>query len=196
MAALAAEELGLKKFKINKAIKFIKNVNGRLELVKKYPNNVRVFIDYAHTPEALREVITSVKESFNNNISLVFGCGGERDFKKRPLMAKIAKSLCKTYVTDDNPRNENPAKIRKEIVFHHLKEASITKTETDLKQLKNAILNAEPDEVQLLLVKVMKQYKIMEIKFLISQIKRLSRALKLKEKNIKNIKIIIIIPKY
>ena len=62
MAALAAEELGLKKFKINKAIKFIKNVNGRLELVKKYPNNVRVFIDYAHTPEALREVITSVKK--------------------------------------------------------------------------------------------------------------------------------------
>ena len=85
MAALAAEELGLKKFKINKAIKFIKNVNGRLELVKKYPNNVRVFIDYAHTPEALREVITSVKESFNNNISLVFGCGGERDFKKETI---------------------------------------------------------------------------------------------------------------
>ena len=52
-------------------------MNGRLELVKKCPNNVRVFIDYAHTPKLTRSN-TSVKESFNNNISLVFGCGGER----------------------------------------------------------------------------------------------------------------------
>ena len=52
-----------------------------------------------------------------NNITLVFGCGGERDFKKRPLMAKIAKLYCKKiYVTDDNPRKENPSKIRNEII--------------------------------------------------------------------------------
>ncbi len=146
MAALAAKICGLKKIKINKAIKLIKNVNGRLELVKKYPNNVRVFIDYAHTPDALREVITSLKKNFNNNISLVFGCGGERDYKKRPLMAKIAKSLCKKiYVTDDNPRNENPAKIRKEII-RHLKGCKYYENGNRSKAIKSAILNAEPGE--------------------------------------------------
>ena len=183
MAALAAEELGLKKFKINKAIKFIKNVNGRLELVKKYPNNVRVFIDYAHTPEALREVITSVKESFNNNISLVFGCGGERDFKKRPLMAKIAKSLCKKiYVTDDNPRNENPAKIRKEII-HHLKGSKYYENGNRFKAIKSAILNAEPDESVIVTGKGHETVQNYGNKIFNISDKRLSRALKLKEKN-------------
>ena len=56
-----------------------------------------------------------LKYNYGNNISLVFGCGGDRDKKKRPLMAKIANENCKKiYITDDNPRNENPKKIRKE----------------------------------------------------------------------------------
>ena len=98
-------------------LKKIKNVDGRLDLIKKFPNNIRVFVDYAHTPDALLEAIKSIKENYNNNISLVFGCGGERDFKKRSLMAKVAKNLCeKIYITDDNPRKENPKKIRKEII--------------------------------------------------------------------------------
>ena len=76
-----------------------------------------MFIDYAHTPDALQEALKSIKNQFRDNISLVFGCGGERDFKKRPLMANVAKSFCKKiYVTDDNPRNESPKKIRKEII--------------------------------------------------------------------------------
>ena len=112
MAALAAKVCSLDNTKINGAIKKIKNVDGRLELIKEYPNNIKIFIDYAHTPDALNEVIKSIKENFNSNISLVFGCGGERDFKKRRLMAKIAKSFCrKIYVTDDNPRKESPKKI-------------------------------------------------------------------------------------
>ena len=64
-------------------------------MVKKFPNNIRVFIDYAHTPDALNEVINSIMKSYGKNISLVFGCGGQRDLKKRPLMAKIAKLYCK-----------------------------------------------------------------------------------------------------
>ena len=109
MAILAARLCNLDDAKISSVLKKIKNVDGRLDLIKKYPNNIRVFIDYAHTPDALHEVIKSIKNIYNNNISLVFGCGGERDFKKRPLMAKIAKSFCKKiYVTDDNPRKENP----------------------------------------------------------------------------------------
>ena len=184
MAALAAEELGLKKFEINKAIKFIKNVNGRLELVKKYPNNVRVFIDYAHTPEALREVITSVKENFNDNISLVFGCGGERDFKKRPLMAKIAKSLCKKiYVTDDNPRNENPAKIRKEIIYH-LKGSKYYENGNRSRAIKSAILNAEPNESVIVTGKGHETVQNYGNKILNISDKKIIKSIKIKKKTI------------
>ena len=113
-AILAARLCNLGDDNINKALKDIKSVEGRLNLIKKYPSNIKVFIDYAHTPDALSEVLKSIKNSDTNNISLVFGCGGERDYKKRPIMAKIAKSFCKKiYVTDDNPRNENPKKLEK-----------------------------------------------------------------------------------
>ena len=119
MSINAAQLCGLKEKLIYSSIPKLKDVSGRLELAKVYNNNIKVFIDYAHTPDALQEVIKSIKKTYNNNISLVFGCGGERDFKKRPLMAKIAKSFCnKIYVTDDNPRNENPKKIRNQIIKH------------------------------------------------------------------------------
>ena len=56
--------------------------SGRLELVKKYQNNIKVFIDYAHTPDALLKTLKSLKNNYGNNISLVFGCGGEEIKKK------------------------------------------------------------------------------------------------------------------
>ena len=101
-------------------MKNLKNIDGRLDLVKEYPNHVKVYIDYAHTSDALAmKFIKSLKSKYNNSISIVFGCGGERDFKKRSLMAKVARSKCeKIIITDDNPRNENPNKIRKEKVKH------------------------------------------------------------------------------
>ena len=87
----------------------------------------------------------NIKDQFKlSDISLVFGCGGERDFKKRPLMAKIAKSFCKKiYVTDDNPRKEDPRKIRKEII-KHLKGSNYFNIGNRSKAIKEAILNAEP----------------------------------------------------
>ena len=184
MAALAAEICGLKKIRINKAIKLVKNVNGRFELVKKYPNDVRVFVDYAHTPDALREVIISVKKNFNNNISLVFGCGGERDFKKRPLMAKIAKSLCKKiYITDDNPRNENPKKIRKEII-HHLKGSKYYENGNRSKAIKNAILNAEPGETVIVSGKGHETTQNYGNKIITISDKKIIKQIKIKKKTI------------
>ena len=112
MALSAIKICNLKISNPLKLMKKIKNVNGRLELVKTFSNNTKVFVDYAHTPDALNEVLQSLKKKFNQNIILVFGCGGDRDFKKRPLMAKVAKKFCKeVYVTDDNPRYENPKKL-------------------------------------------------------------------------------------
>ena len=88
MAMLAAKICNLKIKQINYTLKRIKNVEGRLELIKKYPNNIKVFIDYAHTPDALNEVLKSIKDKYGGPISIVFGCGGERDLKKT-LMAKL-----------------------------------------------------------------------------------------------------------
>ena len=147
MAILAAQLCGLKNKNIIKTIEKIKSINGRLELIKEFPKNIKVFVDYAHTPDALSEVIKTIRKTYTNNISLVFGCGGERDFKKRPLMAKIAKKYCKKiYVTDDNPRNENPAKIRKEII-KNLKRSNYFNIGSRSKAIKTAVYNAESNEI-------------------------------------------------
>ena len=84
MAIAAAKYCGLKNEKIYKSLKKIKDVDGRLELVRIFPNNIKVFIDYAHTPDALSKVLQSLEYTYRKNISLVFGCGGDRDKKKDP----------------------------------------------------------------------------------------------------------------
>ena len=117
MAILAAHKTGLKFEKIIKVIHKLKPVKGRLEKIGKIKNNSKVILDYAHTPEALKLTLSNLREQFpSSKISLVFGCGGNRDYKKRSIMGKIAEKYSdEIYLTDDNPRNENPSKIRKDI---------------------------------------------------------------------------------
>ena len=146
MSIIAAKICGLKDKNIKKVLNKIKQVDGRLELVKKFPNNIKVYIDYAHTPDALSSTIQTLKK-LGENISLVFGCGGERDFKKRPLMAKIAKLYCsKIYVTDDNPRNENPKKIR-DTITKYLAGSNYYNIGDRSKAIKLALNNAKPNEI-------------------------------------------------
>jgi len=117
MAILAAIECGAKQNKIFNNLKKIKPVAGRLECVSKLKNNSRIIVDFAHTPDALEKSLISLKEHFKKDILIVFGCGGDRDKKKRTKMGKIAQKYCrKIFVTDDNPRFENPKRIRKEII--------------------------------------------------------------------------------
>jgi len=117
MAILAASTVGLNKIKILNQIQKIKPVEGRLECVKSLKNKSKVIVDFAHTPEALQKSLIALRNQFNKKIILVFGCGGERDKKKRFQMGLIAKNYCrKVFVTDDNPRNENPYHIRKSIM--------------------------------------------------------------------------------
>ena len=117
MAVLAAHKSGIKFEKIINVINKIKPVEGRLEKIGNIKNKSKVILDYAHTPDALELALLNLKQQFpNNKINLVFGCGGERDFKKRALMGRIAEKYSnRIYLTDDNPRNENPKKIRIEI---------------------------------------------------------------------------------
>ena len=117
MAILAANKSGLRFKQIINVIDKIKPVQGRLEKIGAIKNNSRVILDYAHTPDALETTLMSIKEQFpKSKIILVFGCGGERDYKKRSIMGKIAEKYSdRIYLTDDNPRNEDPSTIRKDI---------------------------------------------------------------------------------
>ena len=117
MAIIAAKKsnIGLKKILL--IIPKIKSVEGRFEKIGNIKNRSKVILDYAHTPEALKTCLLNLREQFpNKKINLLFGCGGDRDQNKRSKMGKIADNYAdEIYLTDDNPRFENPNKIRKDI---------------------------------------------------------------------------------
>ena len=86
---------------------------GRLENVGQTPNGAQIFVDYAHTPDALERVLISLRPHTKGQLCCLFGCGGNRDTGKRAQMGEIADRLAdKVYITDDNPRNEDPTSIR------------------------------------------------------------------------------------
>jgi len=148
MAILAANYCGLSYKKIFSKINKIIPVSGRLEYIAKLNNSSSIIIDFAHTPDALEKSLIEIKKQFKKDIVLVFGCGGERDKNKRLSMGKIAGKYCKKiYVTDDNPRNENPKKIRDTII------KGCKKSAVDIgnrkKAIKTAIKNLDPNEVLL-----------------------------------------------
>jgi UDP-N-acetylmuramoyl-L-alanyl-D-glutamate--2,6-diaminopimelate ligase len=92
-------------------------VPGRIEHVANTPNGGAVYVDYAHKPGALEAVLTTLRPHATRQLVVVFGCGGDRDRGKRPMMGEIATRLAdRVVVTDDNPRNEAAAAIRSEIL--------------------------------------------------------------------------------
>ena len=96
---------------ITAGVRELRQVPGRLERIEE-GQDFSVFVDYAHTPDALRKVLITLKEITNKNIVLVFGCGGDRDRSKRPLMGRVARELAdRTILTSDNPRSEEPDEI-------------------------------------------------------------------------------------
>jgi UDP-N-acetylmuramyl-tripeptide synthetase len=95
----------------------IKPAQGRMQLVAALKSDAQIFIDYAHTPDALKNILSTARQMPHNKIYVVFGCGGNRDKDKRSKMGKIASDLADyVIITDDNPRNEDPSSIRKEIL--------------------------------------------------------------------------------
>ncbi len=90
---------------------------GRLQAVPGHPRGAGVLIDYAHTPGALSHILHALRSHTKNKLIVVFGCGGDRDKGKRPVMGRIASELADhVIITDDNPRGEEPAIIRREIL--------------------------------------------------------------------------------
>jgi UDP-N-acetylmuramoyl-L-alanyl-D-glutamate--2,6-diaminopimelate ligase len=100
---------------VRHALASLKGATGRLELVGTKANGARVYVDYAHTPDAVETALKALRPSVIGELHVVFGCGGDRDKGKRPLMAKAAATNADmVYVTDDNPRTEDAATIRRE----------------------------------------------------------------------------------
>jgi len=94
----------------------LQGVRGRMELAAKLPNGAAVYVDYAHTPDALDRLLSALRPHTAGRLHVVFGAGGDRDPGKRPLMGVAARAADRAIVTDDNPRSEDPAAIRRAIL--------------------------------------------------------------------------------
>lgn len=117
VAAGLAIACGAEANKVFAALENLTGAKGRLEEVAHLPNGASVYIDYAHTPDALANLLEAMRPHAERQLVVVFGCGGDRDPGKRPQMGDVAAKLADiTYVTDDNPRGENPASIRAAIM--------------------------------------------------------------------------------
>lgn len=112
-----AKELGLDELEVLRLLSELESVSGRFQFMVS-ENNITAIVDYAHTPDALENVLKTINDIRTNNEQLitVVGCGGDRDTAKRPVMAGIASSLSdKLILTSDNPRSEDPDMIISEM---------------------------------------------------------------------------------
>jgi UDP-N-acetylmuramoyl-L-alanyl-D-glutamate--2,6-diaminopimelate ligase len=117
VAAGLAIALGQSADGVFAALAHLTGAPGRLEKVATAKSGAPIYVDYAHTPDALETVLKALRPHVAQKLSVVFGCGGDRDKGKRPLMGEAAAKFAdRAIVTDDNPRSEEPAVIRSEIL--------------------------------------------------------------------------------
>tara|TARA_B100000963_G_scaffold128400_1_gene112066 strand:- start:5761 stop:7134 length:1374 start_codon:yes stop_codon:yes gene_type:complete len=155
-AIILSVSSGISVRNILKVLPRVKPINGRLNILKNKKKTV--CLDYAHTPDGLEKVITTLENHFKKKVNIVFGCGGNRDKGKRVKMAKIASKLCKKIiVTDDNPRDENAKEITKQI-FKYIKKGQIINNRR--LAIKKAIDETNLNEVLLVAGKGHENYQI------------------------------------
>lgn len=144
--------------KVISALTKVKAVKGRMERV----NRTNIFIDYAHTPDALEKALTELKniKAKGGKLSVIFGCGGNRDTTKRKLMGKIAASIAdNVIVTDDNPRHEDPKAIRQEIISG-IETKNYIEIADRKEAIKYGINNLKEDDILLIAGKGHENYQI------------------------------------
>lgn len=114
-AVTVCRKLGADMDAVARGLTFFQGAEGRLEYILRY-NGADIFVDYAHTPDGLEKVLTALKENCVGRLWCVFGCGGNRDSEKRPVMGEVAAKYCDfTVLTSDNPRYEEAVTILSEI---------------------------------------------------------------------------------
>lgn len=161
-AVICLVELGLDFKQVLEAVAGCKGVPGRMEVVptgKPYT----VLIDYAHTPDGLENVLTSLREVTTGRIISVFGCGGDRDKTKRPLMGNIGANLSDiAVITSDNPRSEEPEAIIADVLEGAVKHTAKIIVECDrTKAIEKALSIAEENDVVVLAGKGHETYQIL-----------------------------------
>ncbi len=149
-----AKLLGYPKEEILRVLSTLGTVEGRFEYLRS-DNNITAIIDYAHTPDALQNVLTTINQIRNKGCQLitVVGAGGDRDTRKRPMMGKIAADLSsKVILTSDNPRSEEPKQIIDEMLkgVNATKRKSIVSIVDRREAIKTAIMMAEEGDVILI----------------------------------------------
>lgn len=152
-AILICKALGYEFTTIARAMGSAKGAAGRLERVEAADNQPTVLVDYAHTPDALENVLSTLAELKTGvqKLHVVFGCGGDRDKTKRPKMAKIAETYAdKVIVTSDNPRSEDPDSIIDQVMVGFSSPENIVR-ETDRKKAINQAI-FEADEHTMVLI--------------------------------------------
>ncbi|MCW7752559.1 UDP-N-acetylmuramoyl-L-alanyl-D-glutamate--2,6-diaminopimelate ligase [Desulfobotulus sp. H1] len=159
-ATAAALALGIKPQTIKEALESSLAVPGRLEPVPD-PKGRHIFVDYAHTPDALEKALTALRKCSRGRLIVLFGCGGDRDRTKRPVMARIAADTADfCVITSDNPRKEDPDSIIQDIL-HGIPEGTLLAVEKDReKAIFQAIAMAEPGDVLLIAGKGHETYQI------------------------------------
>ena len=157
----AALMLGINMDTIIKGLSDASGVLGRVEVVPT-DTDYTVIIDYAHTPDGLENIITTVKDFAVGRVITLFGCGGDRDSTKRPIMGEIAGRLSDySIITSDNPRTEDPDAIISEIVEGIKKTNGEYKVITDRREaIAYALDNAKKDDVIILAGKGQETYQI------------------------------------
>ncbi len=150
------------------ALEQVKPVTGRLQKIELQAVSAsdmpQVLVDFAHTPEALEKVLQSVKAITRGKLILVFGCGGNRDKGKRPLMAKVAEQFSDcVFVTSDNPRNETQSEISQQIIVGFSEQflANVFVEQDRALAIKQAIRLAGSNDVVLISGKGHEQYQLL-----------------------------------
>ncbi len=162
-AAVCAGALGFSLDEIANALADLQGVKGRAEVVPT-GKDFTVIIDYAHTPDGLANILSTFKELKKGRLVCLFGCGGDRDATKRPIMGSIASKLSDfVIVTSDNPRSEEPSDIIKDILSG-MKEfkTPYTVIENRTEAIKYAVQNARTDDIIVLAGKGHETYQILK----------------------------------
>ena len=161
-AAVCAVELGVDIKTVSEAIASISGIKGRAEVV---PNDkdFTVIIDYAHTPDGLKNILKTFKECEKNRLIVLFGCGGDRDKAKRPIMGNIAvHNADYVIVTSDNPRSEEPQNIIDDILVGMKGTTTPYKVIPNrIEAIKYAVTNAQKDDIIVLAGKGHETYQIL-----------------------------------
>lgn len=151
---------------IDTALKTFSSVPGRFELIEE-EQDFAVVVDYAHTPDGLQNILETAKAIKENRIIIVFGCGGDRDATKRPIMGRIAAEYGdKIYVTSDNPRTEDPVQIVKDVevgVKEALRDGTSYEVIVDRREaINHAIHDAKAGDIVIIAGKGHENYQILK----------------------------------